>query len=113
MPDTLPAPWTWQNVPHLERAVLSGISAIFGGIQFGTRLLSPTEIAGITYGIEIWRRLPFMILNPRGALSVYVLCTEKVVLVRHGYSDAVFELAKPDSLDKAISHIRSTIGASN
>lgn len=117
MPDTLPHPWTWQNVPDLERSVLQGLAEILReGDRFHVGLQYPNDgwEKRYWYGLAVfdsgfWKRTH--------VCNVYCDGVRLTVVTKIDYSRSEthvneFDLTEPDSLPQVVARIQQLTVAS-
>jgi hypothetical protein len=114
MPDTLSHPWTWTNVPELERSILQGLAeTLREGGRFDVGLQYPHDAwkKRYWYGLTVfdsrrWKRVH--------VCNVYCDGVRLTVVTNIDYSRSEthvneFDLTEPGSLPQVVARIEALV----
>lgn len=113
MPDTLPHPWTWKNVPELERSILQGLAETLRERKFHVGLQYPNDVweKRYWYGLTVfdnsfWKRVHVCNVYCDGVRLTVVGAMD---YTRSGIHDFEFDLTEPDSVPQVVARIEALV----
>lgn len=113
MPDTLSHPWTWTNVPELERSILQGLAeTLREGGRFDVGLQYPHDAweKRYWYGLTVfdnrrWKRVHVCNVYCDGVRLTVVAGSFAWPDDRH----REFDLTEPDSVPQVVARIEALV----